>query len=374
MAAATTCHLYINFTHMSDKRKNKNTRPALVDSIHIVEALGQCTQTGLKEISMKRLLGSMLLAYGMLAAGAAHATAGAYPAQPIKIIVPYQAGGGTDQVLRIVTPKVSELLGTPIVIINRPGASTVIGMKGMIEAEPDGYTLALSTNTSFSLIPYTQSPQPYDPDQSVKYITALGETPMIMTTHPAFAKDFDEFMAKVKERPGHYAYATYGIGGITHLAAEVLMADMGIKLNQVPYKGFEAVTAVAGGQVDAMIDGVNSPTPMIKAGKIIPLVTLQHTRTKFLPDTPTLTERGYPNASTSTISYILAAPKATPQPIIDKLYKAFSTAMNDKEIIGKIELTKSMPMHLTPQETEEYVRVEAARFRDIIQKRDIKFN
>ena len=306
--------------------------------------------------------------------GTAIAATDNYPSQPIKIIVPYQAGGGTDQVLSIVTPKVSELLGTPIVIMNRPGASTVIGMRGMIESEPDGYTLALSTNTSFSLIPYTQSPQPYDPDHTVKYITALGETPMIMTTHPGFAKNFDEFMAKVKARPGHYAYATYGIGGITHLAAEVLMADMGIKLNQVPYKGFEAVSAVAGGQVDAMIDGVNSPTPMINAGKIIPLVTLQHTRTKFLPDTPTLTERGYPNASTSTISYILAAPKATPQPIVDKLYKAFATAMKDEEIIKKIELTKSMPMHMTPQETEDYVRAEAAKFRDIIKQRNIKFN
>lgn len=323
---------------------------------------------------MKKLLGPMLLAYSMLASGPASAATTSYPNQPIKIIVPYQAGGGTDQVLRILVPKVSQLLGSPIVVINRPGASTVIGMKAMIEAAPDGYTLALSTNTSFSLIPYTQSPQPYDPDKSVTYITALGETPMIMTTHPGFAKNFDEFMAKVKEQPGHYSYATYGVGGITHLAAEVLMGDMGIKMNQIPYKGFEAVSAVAGGQVDAMIDGVNSPTPMIQAGKIIPLVTLQHSRTKFLPDTPTLSERGYPNASTSTISYILAAPKATPQPIIDKLYKAFSEALNDKDLIEKIEATKSMPMHLTPQQTGDYIHAESTKFRGIIEQRNIKFN
>ncbi|KDD15845.1 Bug family tripartite tricarboxylate transporter substrate binding protein [Bordetella bronchiseptica] len=322
---------------------------------------------------MKKILGAIALTAAAVAAGAANAAEG-FPNQPIRIVVPYQAGGGTDQVLRIVAPQVSALLGQPIIILNRPGASTVIGMKEVIAAKPDGYTLALSTNTSYSLIPYTQSPQPYDPEKTLEYITALGETPLILTTHPGFSRNFPEFIAKVKQSPGAYSYATYGVGGITHLAAEVLMGDMGIKLNQVPYKGFEAVTAVAGGQVDAMVDGVNSPTPMIQAGKIIPLVTLQHTRTKFLPNTPTLTEIGYPNASTSTISYILAAPKGTPQPVIDKLYQAFSQVMGEQAIIEKIEQTKSMPMHMTPAQTKAYIDAEAERFRRIIVERKITFN
>lgn len=322
---------------------------------------------------MKKALGALALVYGVMGLAATVAAAN-FPTQPIKIVVPYQAGGGTDQVLRIVAPKVSELLGESIIVLNRPGASTVIGMKEVIGAKPDGHTLALSTNTSYSLIPYTQSPQPYDPAETLEYITALGETPLIMTTHPGFAKNFEEFMAKVKDKPDTFAYATYGVGGITHLAAEVLMGEMGIKLTQVPYKGFEAVTAVAGGQVDAMVDGVNSPTPMIQAGKIVPLVTLQHTRTKFLPDTRTLTEIGYPNASTSTISYILAAPKGTPQSVIDTLYEAFSTVMKDPDVIAKIEQTKSMPMQMTPAETKSYIEDEAARFRQIIEERNIKFN
>lgn len=318
---------------------------------------------------MKRIL-------GMLALSACAATSAAtdFPTQPIKIVIPYQAGGGTDQILRIVAPRVSEELGQPIVIVNRPGASTVIGMKEVIGAKPDGYTLAFSTNTSYSLIPYTQTPQPYDPDQTLEYITALGETPLILTTHPKFAKSFPEFINKVKAAPNTHPYATYGVGGITHLAAEVLMGEMGIKLNQVPYKGVEAVTAVAGGQVDAMVDGVNSPTPLIQAGKIVPLATLQHTRTKFLPDTPTLTEIGYPNASTSTISYVLAAPKNTPAPIVEKLYQAFSKVMGEPEVIEKIEQTKSMPMHMTPAQTQAYINAEATRFRHIITERNIAFN
>lgn len=322
---------------------------------------------------MRKSLSALALVCGVMGFGPAGAKEN-FPSQPIRIVIPYQAGGGTDQVLRIVTPKVAELLGQPIIVINRPGASTVIGMKEVIAAKPDGYTLVLSTNTSYSLIPYTQSPQPYDPDQTLEYITALGETPLILTTHPGFAKNFEEFLEKVKGKPDTFSYATYGVGGITHLAAEVLMGEIGIKLTQVPYKGFEAVTAVAGGQVDAMVDGVNSPTPMIQAGKIVPLVTLQHTRTKFLPDTRTLTEIGYPNASTSTISYILAAPKGTPQDVIDKLHRAFSTAMKDPELIAKIEQTKSMPMHTTPAETKSYIDDEAARFRQIIKERNIKFN
>lgn len=325
---------------------------------------------------VKRFLSVVSFVFGLAATGAALAETDidTYPNKPIEIIIPYQAGGGTDQILRVVAPKVSEILDTPIVILNRPGASTVIGMRALIQAKPDGYTLVFSTNTSFSLIPYTQNPKPYDPNTDIEYITVLGETPMIFTTHPKFASNFQDFLSKVKDKPGHYAFATYGIGGITHLAAEVLLADMDIKLTQVPYKGYEAITALAGGQIDSMVDGVNAPATMIEAGKIIPMVTLQHTRTKFLPDTPTLTEIGYPDASTSTISYLLAAPKNTPTSVIDKIYLAFAEAMQDPDTIKKIEMTKSSPMHFTPTETKEYIDAQVEQFTRIIKERDIKFN
>lgn len=297
-----------------------------------------------------------------------------YPSQPIKIIIPYQAGGGTDQILRVITPRVSELLKTQIVVVNQPGANTVLGMKAAMDSKPDGYTLVLSTNTSFSLIPYTMQPQPYDPKKSFSIITAVGETPMILTTHPGFSQNIQEFTKKVKAAPGKYSYATYGVGGITHLAAEVLMGEMDIKMNQIPYKGVEAVTNLAGGQVDSMVDGINSPSALIASGKIVPLAILQHTRSKFLPNTPTLTEIGYPKASTSTISYILAAPKGTPPQAIDTIYKAFATALADKSVIEKIEQTKSQALHMTPQESEAYLDNEANRFQKIIKERGLKFN
>ena len=297
-----------------------------------------------------------------------------YPNQPIKIIIPYQAGGGTDQILRVMTPRVSELLKTQIVVVNQPGANTVLGMRSAMDAKPDGYTLVLSTNTSFSLIPHTMQPQPYDPKKAFSIITAVGETPMILTTHPGFAKNINEFTAKVKPVPGKHSYATYGVGGITHLAAEVLLGEMDLKMNQIPFKGVEAVNNLAGGQVDSMVDGINSPSALIAAGKIVPMAILQHTRSKFLPNTPTLTEIGFPKASTSTISYILAAPKGVPPQIIDVIYKAFSTALADKSVIQKIEQTKSQTMHMTPQESEAYLDDEANRFQKIIKERGLKFN
>lgn len=325
---------------------------------------------------MRRALTSIFFTFAVLISAVAAATTDAdtYPNKPIEIIIPYQAGGGTDQLLRVIAPKVSEILETPIVIVNRPGASTVIGMRSAIQAKPDGYTLVFSTNTSFSLIPYTQNPKPYDLDTALEYITVLAETPMILTTHPQFANNIDEFLVKVKEKPGHYAYATYGVGGITHLAAEVLFAEMDVKLNQVPYKGFEAVGAVAGGQIDSMVDGVNAPASMIRAGRIIPMVTLQHTRSKFLPDTPTLTEIGYPNASTSTISYLLAAPKNTPSSIVDKVYEAFAEVMKQPEIIEKVEMTSSNPMYFTPAETKNYIDAQVEQFTQIIKERNLQFN
>lgn len=323
---------------------------------------------------MSQKINTLVLAMAAAFSPLAFAESPAYPSQPIKIIIPYQAGGGTDQILRVITPRVSEILKIQIVVVNQPGANTVLGMRTAMDAKPDGYTLVLSTNTSFSLIPYTMQPQPYDPKKVFSIITAVGETPMILTTHPGFAKDIKDFTQKVRSSPGKHSYATYGVGGITHLAAEVLMGEMDLKMNQIPYKGVEAVTNLAGGQVDSMVDGINSPSALIAAGKITPLAILQHTRSKFLPNTPTLTEIGYPKASTSTISYVLAAPKATPPQIIDTIYKAFSTALADQSVIQKIEATKSQVLQMTPQESEAYLDNEANRFQKIIKERGLKFN
>jgi tripartite-type tricarboxylate transporter receptor subunit TctC len=303
----------------------------------------------------------------------AQAGAGAYPEKPIKIVIPYSAGGGTDQYMRIVSKRVSEKLKQPIMIINKPGGSTVIGVNSVISAEPDGYTLLVSTNTSYTLIPYVMSPQPYSPEASLDYVGVVGETAMVLTAHSSMPDSLATVVDNARKKPEGFSYATYGVGSSTHLAGEVFMNDTNTKFQHIPYKGVEAVTALAGGQVNFMVDGVNAASAMIKAGKTKALVVLQHERSEFLPDTPTLTEAGYPQASASKISYVMSAPKGTPKPIIDKLHVAFSEALRDDDVLQQIKTVQTSPAYLGPEQTQEFVRKQTASFKEIVEKKGIRF-
>lgn len=311
---------------------------------------------------------------GFAATASANNNDVAFPGDdPIRIVVPYSAGGGTDLFVRILSDSVSKTLNVPIVILNKPGASTAIGMKAAISAKPDGHTLVVSTNASYSLIPYIVKPQPYDPTNSLEYVAVLGETPMVLTTNASMPNQFSDFIKLVNANSNKYSYATYGIGSSTHMAAEMLMSDTGMKLAHIPYKGVEAVTALAGEQVNAMVDGVNAASPMIKAGKIKPLVILQNERSKFLPETPTLIEMGFPKASISKISYVMAAPKGTPKAVINRLSEAFAQSLKNPDVIKKIELMQTSPAFLNPVATNEFVINQTKSFNSIIDRRGIKF-
>lgn len=296
-----------------------------------------------------------------------------YPQKPIKIVIPYSAGGGTDQYIRIVSERASKSLGQPILVINKPGGSTVIGMKSVINAAPDGYTLLVSTNTSYSLIPYAIKPAPYSPAESLDYVGVVGETAMVVTANSSMPDTLQQVVADAKAEPGRYTYASYGVGSSTHLAAEVFMTDTDTDLRHIPYKGVEAVTALAGKQVDLMVDGVNAASAMIAAGKTKALVVLQHKRSEFLPDTPTLSEAGYPNATASTISYVMAAPKGTPAPIINKVYQAFVEALRDPGVLEQTKAVRTSPVYLGPEEAKQFVEQQSTSFKAIVEKKGIQF-
>ena len=324
---------------------------------------------------MKTILSSLAVTAGLLTTAGASATEAAkdFPQRPITIVIPYSAGGGTDQFMRIATERAAEVLGQQFVIVNKPGASTVIGVNSVINAKPDGYTLLVSTNTSYTLIPYAISPPPYSPEKSLDYVATLGGTEMVLTARLGVPTELSKILEKSRQDPGHYTYATYGVGSSTHLAGEVLMNDTNVEFRHIPYKGVEAVTALAGGQVDLMVDGTNAAGTMINAGKTKAVVVLQHQRSEYLPDTPTLSEAGYPKATASVISYIMAAPKGTPEPIIKKIENAFSVAMSDPGVQEKIKGMRSTITFRNAEETRSFVNEQAAAFKEIVEKKNIKF-
>jgi tripartite-type tricarboxylate transporter receptor subunit TctC len=296
-----------------------------------------------------------------------------YPSKPIKIVVPYSAGGGTDQFLRLIAPDVAKRLGTQIVVDNRPGASTTIGVKAVASAKPDGYTLLLSTNGSFSITPYTMQPQPYKPEQALDYIGGVGETALILSVGASGPQTFKEFVALVKSKPGQLGYSALGAGSASHLAGELLQKDLGIDLVMVPFKGFEGSVAVAAGHVFASIDGEAAAGPLVSGGKLRPLAVLQHYRSRTLPDTPSLKDLGYPNADSSSLTLVMAAPKGTPPAIIQKVYAAFAETLRDPQVVAKLDTVRTAPVFMGPKEVTEFLRKQTNSFEAIFKKNGLEF-
>lgn len=306
--------------------------------------------------------------------GIAMAQDGPYPSKPIKIVVPYTAGGGTDQFLRLIAPDVAKRLGTQIVIDNRPGASTMIGVKVVTSAKPDGYTLVLSTSDSFTITPYTMPSQSYEPEQALDYIGAVGETALVLSTGMNGPKSFKEFVTMAKDKPGQLSYSAHGPASGTHLAGELLEKDLGIDLVMVPFKGFEGSVAVAAGHVLLSIDGEAAAGPLITGGKLRPLAVLQQHRSRTLPDTPSLKDLGYPNANGSSGTLVLAAPKGTPPAIIQKLYAAFSETLRDPQVASALDTVRTAPVFMGPKEVTEFLRKQTNTYEAILKKNGLEFN
>ena len=256
-----------------------------------------------------------------------------YPKRPIRIIIPYQAGGGTDVMTRIIVEKVRERLKQPFVIDTKPGANTIIGTKALLAAPPDGYTLMMTTSVTFTTAPFVNKNIGYDPFDSFSLINYVAYTPVVFVVNSSVkANTLDEFVKMAKAQPMKFSLGTYG----TQLSTEVFQKSAGFKLNSIPYKGVDAVNAVVGGQVDSMFDGVFTALPYIKQGKTKALALMQDQRTRFAPDIPTAKELGY-KVTDIPIWYALVGPKGMDPRIVAKLSEEFRIAMKSPEVIEALQ-------------------------------------
>ncbi|MYN12439.1 tripartite tricarboxylate transporter substrate binding protein [Pusillimonas sp. TS35] len=308
-----------------------------------------------------------------LALGAASqpAAAGNYPDRPIKIVIPYSAGGGTDTLARVITAQMSKTLDVPIVIVAKPGASTIIGTKDVINSPADGYTLLLSTNTTYSIVPHLFHTPPFDAQRDLIPISYVAYTPIMLGVNPKLpVKTLSEFISYARQNPGKVSYASYGIGTSTHLIAEIFQNETNTTLNHIPYKGVEAVHALAGGQVDAMFDGLFTGLPMVQSGRINALAVTQPKRSSFSPTIPSLAEFGFPGFDIN-IWYALSAPKGTPQAVIDRLYEAVSAALASDEVKTGLHKLQVVPVGLPPAQAQSFIRAQSELYRDIVKKANI---
>ena len=326
--------------------------------------------------SQTRRLALRISAVVTIAAAVAPALAQTYPTKPIRLIVPYAVGGGTDFFARTVGGKLGELLGQTILVDNRPGAATIIGAEAAAKSAPDGYTALVADSTTLAVNPSLYKKLPYDPVKDLSPVTLTARFAMLLVVNPSLTKanTAREFIEEAKNAQGIMSYASVGAGTTHHLTMELFQQRTGIKLNHVAYRGAgPAIQDVVGGQVPVMFVDLAAGSPMIKAGKLKVLAVASPRRIAALPDVPTLAEQGIANFEAWAWQG-LAVPAGTPQDIVARLNKEYARAVADPGVRQKLVDAGVEPVASTPEEMASYVKSETAKWAQVIKQADIKID
>jgi tripartite-type tricarboxylate transporter receptor subunit TctC len=296
-----------------------------------------------------------------------------YPSKPVRIIVPYPAGGVADLLPRTVGAKLSEKWKQPVVVENKPGASGNIGMAEGARAEPDGYTLVLAPTGNLTVNQFLFRQMPFDVTKDFTPITVLATSPNVLVVHPSVpVKSFKELIAYAKANPGKLNFSSPGSGSGAHLAGELLNVEAGIKAVHVPYKGMApAVSDLVGGQVQMMFAGISTALPHIRAGKLVALAIASPQRSPQLPDVPTVAESGFPGFDV-TSWYGVVVRAGTPLAIVKKLHADMAEALAAPDVKEKLASLGLDPLGNSPEDFAKMIAAESRKWSDIVQKANIK--
>lgn len=314
----------------------------------------------------------LALAATLLAAAvpSAQALAQDYPTRPVRIVVPFGAGGPADVTARLIGNVLQENFGQPFVVENRTGAGGVIGTVEAAKSPPDGYTLLMMSNTQTAnelLVPQRK----YELMRDLAPIAPVNYSDLVIVVHPSVpAKTLAEFIALAKSQPGKLNYASSGQGTPYHMAGELFKTMVGIDVLHVPYRNSgEARSGVIGGQVQMMIDAVPAMAPNVAETQVRALATTGKVRSTVLPNVPTVTEAGIAGYE-ATIWLGLMAPAGTPKPIIDKINAAVSAAVKRPDIVKLWTEQGAVPMSMTPEEFDKFLRGDIVKWAEVVKKFD----
>jgi tripartite-type tricarboxylate transporter receptor subunit TctC len=289
-----------------------------------------------------------------------------YPERPVRLIVPFSPGGGTDIVARILSDPMGKALGETIVVDNRPGAASIIGSEIVAKATPDGYTLLLGT-ISLTVNAVIYKKIPFDVQRDLTPITRVSDQPSILVVHPSFpARTFKDFMALARSQPGKFTFGTPGYGTATHLASEQLMQKIKADLIQVPFKGTgPALTALLSQEITIYVSTFASALPHVKQERLRAYAVTTHKRAGPLPDVPTLAEEGVQDYEYAAW-YGLFAPAGTPQSIISKIHKATVDSLRSPTVVEIFENQGLNATPTTPQQFAQYIASEKRKWTDVV--------
>lgn len=305
------------------------------------------------------------------AACIAAAAPGGYPTKPVRVVVPYAPGGGSDVQLRALGAKLSDIWGQALIIDNRPGGGTVIGSELVARAPADGYTLLMNTPThvvNVSLYPKL----PFDPIRDFEPITQLTASPNIFVVHPSLpARSVKEFIALARSRPGEITHGSSGNGGTGHLAMELIKQMTKIRAIHIPYKGGgPAINAALSGDVSALINNMIPTVQYVKAGRLRALGVTSRQRLRAVPDVPTIAESGLPGFE-AVAWFGLFAPARTPLPIVEKVQADFAKALQLPDVRQMLEGQGAEAVGSTPAQFAKTVRDDLERWRTVIKNAGI---
>ena len=321
------------------------------------------------------MLAKLVVAAASLAAAwcATAAESGAYPTKPIRMIVPYAPGGGSDIVARIAGQKMNESLGQSIIIDNRPGAAGMVGTGIAAAAPGDGYTLLLADSSFTINTSYYTKQTHYDARKHFVPVALIADTPYLLVVHPSVAAtSLKQFVALAKEQPGKINVGSAGNGSGSHLIGELFKLKSGVNFNHVPYKGSGPATAdVVAGQIQATFATAPGAVPFIKAGKLRALVVATPKRSATLADVPTFIESGFPDIVV-TNWYGIVAPAATPKPIVQRLYAETVRAVGLSDVRERLAAAALEPVQQTPGQFAQLIDAELKRWAQVIRDAKIR--
>jgi tripartite-type tricarboxylate transporter receptor subunit TctC len=301
-----------------------------------------------------------------LLAGAGHALAQEYPSRPVKLIVPFAAGGPADVYGRAVAQRLQDVLKQSFVVENRPGAGSLIGTEAVAKSAPDGYTLLLMSNTH-TVNESLFASKPYELMRDFAPVAPINYSDLVLVTRPTLeAGTTAELLKAAKARPGDLSYASSGPGTPYHMAGELFKAMAGVNILHIPYKGSSgARTDVLSGQVDMMFDAVPTMVEFVRSGRVKALATTGKTRSQVLPNVPTMAESGVPDYE-AVIWLGLLAPRGTPAAIVNRLNEEVGRMASDPQVVQAWARQGATPMKMSPDAFSKYMQDDIAKWARIV--------